>query len=302
MPLPSAGDAVSALPTVLLPAYRRTDATLRTLASLRGAGAPPVVLVDDEGSAGPEFLRRCASLYPGLEAIVTERPAFWTGGIALAARRALERGAAGVLFCNQDVTVEPGYFESLLATAALRPGSLVGSAIVYRQDPSRVWSAGGSVEWWLRGNRVLYHGAPLSALPSRPYEAGWLFGMGTLVPAEVFARVGFPDGDAFPMAWGDFEFSVRARAAGVPLVVDPRARLVHEVGDSDARVGGSPSLRLYLSWMGDSHHNLSLAARREVWRRHGPRGTWPAALACHVAFLWANGVRMRLLFPQRSVA
>lgn len=294
---PERASAPRRLPTVLLPAYRRAESTRRTLLSLREAGAPPVVLVDDEGASGPGERAAFVSLYPGLEILATERPVYWTGAIALAARQALAAGAESVLFFNQDVTVLPGYFERLVDAADRHPGALVGSAVLYLDDPARVWSAGGGVEWWLRGNPVLHHGAAASSLPAGAFDVKWLFGMGTLVPRSVFERVGFPDGGAFPMAWGDFDFSVRARTAGLRLVVEPRARLVHDVGTSDARIAGAPSLALYRSWMADPHHNLSLATRREVWRRHGPRGAWRAALACHVAFLWLNWVRMRLLFP-----
>ncbi len=301
-PLLPAPDAVPALPTVLLPAFRRTEETRRALDSLKAAGAPPVVLVDDEGSQGADLLASLAASYPALDVVSTGSPVYWTGAITLAARRALERGAESVLFHNQDVALLPGYFDFLLETAARHPDALVGSAVLYRHDTSRAWSAGGRVEWWGRGNRVLFHGAPVESLPAAPFEVDWLFGMGTLVPRTAFERAGFPDGDAFPMAWGDFEFSVRCRAAGIPLLLDPRARLVHDVGAYDARVAGAPSLATYLSWMRDPNHNLSIAARREVWRRHGPRGLWPAALAGHVAFLFANWVRMQLLFPKRGAA
>ena len=286
------------LPTVLLPAYRRPESTRRCLQSLREAGAPPVILVDDEGTAGATEIAELARDYPGLDVVVTEEAAWWTGAVTLAARRALAGGAERVLFFNQDVTAPPGYFEALLEASEGAPEAIVGSAVLYRHDPSTVWSAGGRVEWWGRGPKVLYHGAPVASLPAGPFEVEWLFGMGTLVPAAVFERVGFPDGERFPMAWGDFDFSLRARRAGVRLLVEPRARLVHDVGGYDARVSGAPTAREWVSQLRDPRHNLSLAAQAEVWRRHGPPFAWPAALAAHVAFLAANFVRMRVLFPR----
>jgi GT2 family glycosyltransferase len=288
---------VPGLPTVLLPAFRRVSETGRALESLRREGSPPVILVDDEGTAGSAELR---DAYPGLEVVATPKAVYWTGAISLAARKAVERGDEKVLFFNQDVTVEPGYFEAMEKCTAVHPGAIVGSAVLYRHDPSVTWSAGGATEWWLRGSRVLFHGASAADLPRDCFPVEWLFGMGTLVPCSVFEKAGFPDGERFPMAWGDFDFSVRARARGVPLIVEPRARLVHDVGSYDARSAGAPSLRKYVSWLSDPHHNISLLAQREIWRRHGPRRLWPAAYSCHVGFLLANWVRMQLLFRNRS--
>ncbi|KAA0249546.1 MAG: glycosyltransferase family 2 protein [Acidobacteria bacterium] len=280
-------------PAVLVPAFERVHATRRALASLEREGAGTVVLVDDDGKGGGDELAR---EFPRLVVVRTGAPAFWTGSIVAGMRWAFANGHGSVLLLNQDVTVEPGYFDALLAAARAHPGALLGSAVLYAADPGVVWSAGGRVEWFGRGIVVNHHGDPLSALPDGPFEADWLFGMGTLVPREVVERIGEPDAARFPMAWGDTDYSLRARAAGVPVLVEPRARLRHEVGAYDARVAGPPSLSTYLGWMRDPRHNLSLSCHAEVWRRHGPRLLWPASLALRVLVLLANFVRIRLLF------
>jgi len=281
-------------PTVVIPAFQRIEASRRALASLRIAGATRILFVDDEGTAGGDALK---AEFPEIDVIRTDRPVWWTGGIVLGVERALSRGDSWILFFNQDVTAAPDYFEKLGAAAARFPGALVGSAVLYAQDPGRVWSAGGGIEWWGRGIRGLHHGEALAALPAEPFEAGWLFGMGTLVPAEVFGRIGLPDAGRFPMSWGDADFSLRARKAGIRVLVEPRARLFHEVGAYDPFASGAPSARRYVEWLRDEKHNLSLSAHAELWKRHGPRGLWPLSLALRVAVLLANYVRIRLLFP-----
>ena len=232
-----------------------------------------------------------------MEVIATDVPSWWTGCIVLGVKHATERGDAAVLLFNQDVTCAPDYFDRLSEAAAGHPGALIGSAVLYAHDPSRVWSAGGASEWWGRGLRGRYHREPASSLPETPFEADWLFGMGTLVPREVFRKIGYPDAERFPQAWGDVDFSMRARAAGIPLVVAPRARLFHEVGAYDPHAAGPPSARLYVSWMRDGKHNLSLASHAALWRRHGPKLLWPLSLALRVVVLLANYVRLRVLFP-----
>lgn len=277
-----------------MPAYGRLESTRRALASLARAGATRVLLVDDEGTAGGEALK---AEFPALEVVRTDRPVYWTGAIALGLERCLSRGDRAVLFFNQDVTAAPDYLDRLTETAGRNPGAVIGSAVLYAHEPERVWSAGGEVEWWGRGIRVLYHGAPAATLPAEPFAVDWLFGMGTYVPTSLVDRLGLPDADRFPMSWGDTDFSLRARRLGIPVLVEPRARLYHEVGGYDARAAGPPSAGLYASWLRDSRHNLSLAAHAEIWRRHGPRGVWPLSLGLRVLVLLANYVRIRLMFP-----
>jgi GT2 family glycosyltransferase len=156
------------------------------------------------------------------------------------------------------------------------------------------------VEWWGRGIRVRHHGAPVSSLPGEPFAADWLFGMGTYVPVEVFDRVGLPDAVRFPMAWGDLDFSLRAKRAGIAVLVAPAARLFHEVGDYDARVAGAPSARQYAGWLADDKHNLSLSAHAEIWKRHGPKLLWPLSLAMRIGFLFLNFIRIKLKFPREK--
>lgn len=284
-------------PTVLVPAYGRVESSRRALASLFAAGARNVILIDDEGRASGEAL---AAEHPGLEVLRTDEPLYWTGAIALAMERSFSRGDGAVLFFNQDVTCAPDYFVRLATTAGAHPDALIGSAVLYAHDPGRVWSAGGLVEWWGRGIRVAYHGEPVASLPPEPYPVDWLFGMGTYVPRSVFERVGLPDGARFPMAWGDADFSLRARKQGVPVLLDPVLRLTHEVGDYDARAAGPPTLKTYAGWLRSETHNLSLGAHAEIWRRHGPRVLWPLSLALRYAVLLANYVRILILFPRKE--
>jgi GT2 family glycosyltransferase len=279
---------------VVVPAYQRIESTRRALASLAAEGAGHVVLVDDEGSAGSgEF----AGEFPRVDIVVTKEPVFWAGAIVLGIRKALERGAPSVLFFNQDVTFVPGSLARLAATSARHPDALVGCAVLYAGEPSRVWSAGGRVEWWGRGIPVLFHGENVDRLPKEPFPVDWLFGMGTLVPSPVFSAIGLPDAETFPMSWGDTDFSLRARRAGLRLLVDPGARLLHEVGGYDARAAGPPSARTYVGWMRSDSHNLSLKAHAEIWRRYGPRFLWPLSYALRVLYLLLNYVRIRVLFP-----
>ncbi len=282
-------------PAVIIPAYGRIDATRRCLTSLRKAGLRRPILIDDCGMAGGEIL---VGEFDDLDVVRTETPVWWAGGIIRGIGRAQARGDHAFLLFNQDVTVAPDYFQRLRDTVGRFPGALVGSTVLYSGEPRRVWSAGGKVEWFGRGFRVCHHGSSVDDLPKEPFEVDWLPGMGTFIPEEVLRLVGMLDAERFPMAWADADFSMRVRKRGVRVIVDPAARLFHEVGSYDPRIAGAPPVRTYLGWLRDARHNISLSAQAEIWRRHGPRGLWPVSFAMRVMVLIANYVRIRLLYPR----
>jgi GT2 family glycosyltransferase len=269
------------------------DASRRAIRSLLETGAERILYVDDALQGGGDEIAR---EFPSVDVVRTTTPVYWTGAINFGIQAARGGRDEAVLFFNQDVTCARDYFARLAEAVDAHPGALVGSAVLYAQEPARVWSAGGAVEWWGRGIRVLHHGASTASLPPSPYPADWLFGMGTYVPVEVFDRIGLPDAERFPMAWGDLDFSLRARRAGIPVVVAPAARLFHEVGAYDARVAGAPNWKTYAGWMADPKHNLSLSAHAEIWSRHGPRILWPLSLAVRVGYLLLNFFRIRVKF------
>ena len=90
---------------------------------------------------------------------------------------------------------------------------------------------------------------------------------------------------------------MRAKRAGIPILVAPHAVLFHEVGDYDVRVAGAPSAKQYAKWLADPKHNLSLSAHAEIWRRHGPRILWPLSLVIRTLFLFLHFFRIRFHFP-----
>ncbi len=286
-------------PWFVVPAFGRPEATIRALRSLFDDGARNVLLVDDEGRGHGEEM---AAQFPDLRVLRTGSPVFWTGAIRLGIERALAEGARGVVFFNQDVTVEKGFLRRLGETSRAHPGALLGCVVVYGHERGTVWSAGARMEWLGRGFRILFHGRPAAELPEGPFPADWIHGMGTYVPAEVFAKAGLPDAERFPMAWGDADFALRAKEAGFEVLVDPRLRLDHEVGEYDPRVAGAPTLGEYLGWLRSDHHYLSLSAQAGFWRRHAPYGLWPLSLALRTAFLLANFLRIRILYGRKPAS
>jgi GT2 family glycosyltransferase len=253
--------------------------TLACLRSLEGEAAD-VIVVDNASEDGS------ADAVSGVELIRNERNLGYAGGMNVGLRAALARGADAVLLLNNDVEVEPGAVAAL-AAAAEGVGA-VCPLITFADDPEKVWYAGASFDP-RRGYQGRHRGfgEPASNFVE-PVETDRACGAAMLLPRTALQRVGELDEGLFAYQ-EDTDWSLRVRAAGLPIVVDPLARVRHKV--SAATGGeGSPTALYY-----------SVRNTLAVCERHAPLGsigTWRRRLVVVLAFtvqaLLGRGRRARL--------
>jgi len=97
-------------------------------------------------------------------------------------------------------------------------------------DPERIWSAGGMVNWWTGKTLVqIGHGQLDSDEFMHRSRMDFLTGMNVLIPAAVFAEIGYYDEVNFPQYHADSEFTLRARKAGIPILFEPSAKVWNRV-------------------------------------------------------------------------
>ena len=130
---------------------------------------------------------------------------------------AIRPGATHVLFLNNDTRVGPQFIEAWHDTIRGNSGAIMSPIIHYSTDPSRIWHSGGS--------KAI--GAPFvrqRLRPLGPMSVDLVCGCCLLVPAKVWSRLGGFD-EGFPMYFEDFDLSLRAKEAGVMVMVLPDSRL-----------------------------------------------------------------------------
>jgi GT2 family glycosyltransferase len=156
---------------------------------------------------------------------------------------ALASGATQVLFLNSDAQLAPDAL-ALLASALERGGGEVWAAapkILYRQDPERIWSAGGEFDWW----RGLSRDRGTDEIDLGQYDVSVDIDYANtcclLVRAEAFRQVGRMD-EAYFMYFDDSDFSARLRRLGGRIRYLPAARVLHDVQGSSLGVPARPSL------------------------------------------------------------
>lgn len=190
-----------------------------------------VLLVDNasEDGAGDRLRHR----YPGIEYLATGANLGYAGGNNRGIDMALGRGADYVLILNNDTVLDPACVSTLAASAAKadRLGA-VAPKILFYDDPSRIWYAGGDFSY-LRA--IGTHRRELERDDAREEprleEITFVSGCCLMIPAHVVRQVGGFRDDFF-MYCEDVEWSLRVRRAGWRMYYQPAARMLHRQGSS----------------------------------------------------------------------
>lgn len=251
--------------------------TLACLASLGGADpAPDAVVVVDNGSVDgtAEAVRE---RFPSVDLVRSEQNLGFAGGMNLGIRRALEAGADHVLTLNNDMEVEPGFLEPLAAVLAGDAEAAAACAqVLFADDPPRIWYAGARHDP-ARGYHGRHEGYGRPPLPpsQAPYATDRACAGAMLVPRPVLERVGLFDEPLFAYA-EDVDWSLRARGAGLHVLVVPASIIRHRVSASSG--GESAPATLYY----DLRNSLTVAERHAPL---GAFGTWRRRLVALGAHL-----------------
>lgn len=210
--------------------------------------APGRVTVVDNGSTDGS-LAHLGAEWPGVRALGAGANLGFSGGNNLGIRDALSAGAEYLLLLNNDAQLLPGALSELVgALEEAGPEAWAAAPkILYRADPTVIWSAGGRFDWW----RGLSIDRGSNEVDRGQYDRAELVGFANacclLVRARVFAELGLLD-DAYFMYFEDSELAARAARTGARVAYRPAARVLHEVQGSSGGDGAGPSPAALYYW------------------------------------------------------
>ncbi|HET7844713.1 MAG TPA: glycosyltransferase, partial [Xanthomonadales bacterium] len=212
--------------SIVVPVYNHFEHTLTCLRSLaQHAGTVPfeTIVVDDCSSdQTPQRLAEIA----GIRALRNERNLGFIG--ACNAGAALARGEY-VLFLNNDTAVTAGWLEALLDAFVAEPqAGLVGAKLVY--PDGRLQEAGGIVFADASGWNYGRFDDP--SMPQYEYlrEVDYCSGAAIVLPRALWHRLGGFDTRYAPAYYEDTDLAFRVREAGLKVVYQPAATVVHFEG------------------------------------------------------------------------
>lgn len=269
---------------VLIACHNRRESTLGCLTALRStavaAGAVAslqVFLVDDGSSDGTAAAVR--ERFPDVRVIAGDGSLFWCGGMRLAWLEAARGDFDAYLWLNDDVTLEDGAISRLIATLVDRQ-RVTGSACIVvgatrHPDQGGVASYGALI------------GAGVAPLSDDIRRIQYFNGNVVMVSRDAFRILGPLSAD-FTHGFGDVDYGVRARRAGVPVWL--AAGGVGRCASNGTPLWQRPDVPLW----------------RRLRELHRPTGCPPWQLA---RLIWRNGgwwfpwsilkLYLRAIFPPR---
>jgi hypothetical protein len=205
--------------------YALTRACIESLARLSGPAHR--VLIVDNGSAEPEAERLAGEFGGQVEALSLSENLGVGGGYNAGIRWARDRGAKYVLLLNNDTLVDDPLLARRLIDACGPDVFAVGPLV--KEPSGRVWTAGGLLNW--RTFQTGHLQAHEITSPASPYPVVWIDGSCMLVSVAAACELqGFDE--IFFLYWEEIDVCVRAGRRGLRCLVDPRASIVHLVGQT----------------------------------------------------------------------
>jgi GT2 family glycosyltransferase len=233
---------------VVLLNWNGREDTLACLDSLKLSDYPHLdIVVVDQGSQDGivEVLRR-RELH--VKIIANEKNLGFAGGNNQGIRYGLETGADYILLLNNDTIVDRRCISELLAAAESNSAvGAVGPKIYYLDEPERIWSAGGTVDFTENAGRTRGYGQIDRGQFDQTAEVDFISGCAVMVPRRVVEAVGLLCEDFYPGYYEDVDWSMRIQAAGYVNLVVPSAKVWHKVS---ATTGGdySPTSKYLLGY------------------------------------------------------
>jgi GT2 family glycosyltransferase len=249
--------------------------------SLLAEGIAPidVVFVDNGSDDGSDEMVRAR--FPGITLIKNRQNVGFGEASNQGARAALERRAEAVFFVNNDVVLPKGSL-ALLVRALETDAHLgiVGPRVLYKNDPSRIWCAGGMLTWRQNLSTLLGHKELDGPRWRENRPVDYVAGCALLAKRSVLEKIGIFDAQFFAYM-EDVDFCVRAKDAGFGVALIGEAHALHSA--STATGGGYNPRRKYMMGV------------NSIWflKRHARTAQWVRFIAYDVLslpFLWLSGL------------
>ena len=266
--------ATSAPPraSIVIPVFNHFAHTLDCLRAI--AAHPPLadceILVVDDGSSDAT-----ADALVQVDGLRYHRRSD-NGGFIAACNdgAALARGEV-LVFLNNDTVPQPGWLDALLGTFdSQADAGLVGAQLLY--PDGRLQEAGGVVfndgSAWNYGRFAAADDPRFSYLREVDYASG----AAIAIPRALFLRLGGFDTRYAPAYYEDTDLAFAVRDAGLRVLYQPAARVVHDEGTSAGTdtASGTKAYQLRNRERFASHRQAALAA-------HAAPGTLPTPAVLH---------------------
>ena len=244
---------------VIIPTFNRVKTLSECINTLLAQSYSNIKIIVVDDASTDNTLQIIGDNYKDVIRLSGDGNRWWSGCMNIGLSHTMANCQACDYFMsfNDDVLVDEDYVSNLVAAAALKPKSMLGSLAVDSEQCDKIVFCGNRINW----ARGIWKGRPCSDLKSELLlETDSLPGRGVLAPISLVADIGFYDDRCFPQYFGDEDFSLKAKKAGYSLFVCINARV-----KSHVKMTGSgrhaPKLREFL------HSLVSIRSPNQISRR-----------------------------------
>lgn len=225
---------------ILIPVFNKIELTKKCLESLlplvdsdslQNFEAQIFVIDDGSNDGTGEWVENS---HPEVEVLKGDGSLWWSGGINMGARYAIEQTDADfILLWNNDILAETVFFKELDAFInEVSDQMIIGSKIYALHPPDQIWAFGAIFNPKNGAKYMIGFDQVDSEEFESIREVDWLPGMGTLVPVDVIKKIGYWDAENFEQYHGDSDFTYRAKTKGYKILVYPQLKLWNDVSNT----------------------------------------------------------------------
>ncbi len=257
---------------IVIAVFNNKDITINCLNLLKkqSYNSYETVLVDDGSSDGTS--EAVAEQFPEVHIIKGDGNWWWTKSINEGIRYSLKEGADAVLIMNNDTIFSEKYLETITHQLSENPGSVIGSIDITMEEPHKIFFSGVKEIIWWRAKEIRYHKGYDLYEPEKIkglHKTVGLNGRGTLIPVEVFEKIGLYDEENLPQYASDYDFSVRSSKAGIPTYISWDAVLFSYVSvTGEGRPFIKQSLWKFLKSFSKKYSQTSYSTLHNYYKKH----------------------------------
>ncbi len=191
-----------------------------------------IIITDDNSTDGTSSW--LSHNYPEIVVLNGSGSLWWSGGINKGVTYALScKDFEFVLLWNHDTICAEDYFQQLIRKVPeIASNTIVASKVFFQHKPDVIFNMGAFFNP-KTGVRTLYGYNQIDTKEyNKPISVDWTGGMGTLIPIEIFSRIGLFDEKNFPQYYGDADFFLRAKENGYKILVFSELKIWNDKSSS----------------------------------------------------------------------